>query len=127
LKDSIVYHGPTEESVRATFDYMLQWEYGETAEEYGEPSGCPFDRTWVSDCGGYILTASLSYGYIGLERIVTPSVESYRCPCCGTDVMDSRPVCEDCRKADCQETRDACGELGYSDCQRADAYPDGAE
>lgn len=120
--DSIVYHGPTAESVKATFDYMVQWEYGEPTEEYGEPSGGAWDRTWVSDCGGYILTASLSYGYVGLERIVTLPVESFRCPCCGDDVMDTRPVCEDCRKAGCEQTVNRSGELGYHECDRADAY-----
>jgi hypothetical protein len=123
--DSIVYHGTTAESVAATFAYLSQWDYGDPTDEYdGDPQGSG-DDVWVSDCGGYRMSASLSYGYIGLERIVALSVESYRCPCCGEDVIDTRPVCGDCRKADCRATADACGDLGHT-CERDDAYADGA-
>jgi hypothetical protein len=47
-----------------------------------------------------------------------PEVQSYRCPCCGTDVMDTPPVCGDCRKAGCEATTDAVGELDYWECQQ---------
>lgn len=118
--DSIVYHGPTAESVEAAFAYLMQWENGEPAEEYdGDPQG-PGDDVWESDCGGYRMSAHLGLGYIGLERVVALPVESYRCPCCGVAVMDTRPICGDCREADCYETRDACGDLGYFRCQRND-------
>ena len=123
-EDSIVYHGPTAESIAAAFAYVMQWENGDPTEEYDQPSGGPWDRTWVSDCGGYILTANLSYGYIGLERIIALPVESYRCPCCGDDVMDTRPVCGDCREAGCKATVDACGELDYWGCERDDQGDD---
>jgi hypothetical protein len=67
---SIVYHGPTAESVAATFAYLKQWDYGEPTEEYdGDPQGSS-DDVWVSDCGDYRMSAHLGLGYIGLERIV---------------------------------------------------------
>lgn len=53
-------------------------------------------------------------------------VQSYRCPCCGDDVMDTRPVCRDCREADCAQTTDAGGSTGYTNCARSDGYADGA-
>ena len=56
-----------------------------------------------------------------VERLAaehTTSVGSYRCPCCGDDVMDTLPVCSDCRDAGCEHTTDACGEPGYWECQR---------
>ena len=123
---SIVYHGPTAESVDAAFSYLKQWDYGDPTEQYGDPSSGSGDDAFVSDCGGYRMSASLRYGYIGLERIVALPVESYRCPCCGEDVMDARPVCGDCRKADCQAAVDGCGELGYTSCERDDTNADGA-
>ena len=123
--DSIVYHGPTAESIDAAFAYLRQWDNGDATEQYSEPSSGTSDDTWEQD--GYRLTASLSYGYIGLERVVMSPVESYRCPCCGDDVMDSRPICGECRTAGCEETVDACGELGYWGCDRTDVYAvDGA-
>lgn len=45
-------------------------------------------------------------------------VRSYRCPCCGEDVMDTGPVCTACRDAGCEKTRDAAGEVNYTNCQR---------
>jgi hypothetical protein len=116
--DSIVYHGPTAESVTAALEYLRQWDNGDATEQCADPSSGTSDDTWEQD--GYRLSASLSYGYIGLERIVMRTVESYRCPCCGDDVIDSPPVCGACRDADCQPTVDACGELGYWGCDRAD-------
>lgn len=124
--DSIVYHGPTAESVAATLEYLRQWDYGEPTEQYDVPASGTSDDVWVSDCGSYRMSANLSYGYVGLERIITLPVESYRCPCCGDDVMDSRPICGDCRAAGCEATVDATGELGYWGCDRPDAYADGA-
>lgn len=110
------YLGVTQESVAAALEYMRQWDYGEPAEETDTPSGGSSDDTWAE--GEYILTAHLGLGYIGLERIITLPVESYRCPCCGDDVMDSRPICEDCREASCEATVDASGDLGYWECQQ---------
>lgn len=52
--------------------------------------------------------------------MATNDVQLYRCPCCGDDVMDTGPVCGDCRAADCAQTRDACGEVNWWDCQRPD-------
>ena len=116
--DSIVYHGPTAESIDAAFEYLRQWDYGDPTAEYADDGSGSSDDSWEQD--GYRLSASLSYGYIGLERIVELPVESYRCPCCGDDVMDSRPVCGDCREAGCEETVDRSGELGYWGCDRTD-------
>jgi hypothetical protein len=45
-------------------------------------------------------------------------VVSYRCPCCGDDVMDTGPVCEGCRDAGCEKTRDGTGEVNYWRCQQ---------
>lgn len=112
--DSIVYHGPTAESIAAAFAYLRQWDYGEPAEETLEPSSGSSDDTWEQD--GYRLSAHLGMG-IGLERVIVLPVESYRCPCCGDDVMSERPVCGDCRTAGCERTMDACGEPGYWECQ----------
>ena len=58
------------------------------------------------------------------EELSDSPVLLYRCPCCGDDVMDTGPVCSDCREAGCEQTKDACGELGYWECQRDDAYAD---
>jgi hypothetical protein len=99
---------------------------GDPTEQYGDPSSGSGDDAFVSDCGGYLMSASLRHGYIGLERIVALPVESYRCPCCGEDVMDTRPVCADCRKADCRTTVDTYGELGYTSCDRDAANTDDA-
>lgn len=112
------YLGATAESIDAAFAYLKQWDYGEPTEETDTPASGSCDDVWEQD--GYRMSASLSYGYIGLERVITLPVESYRCPCCGTDVMDSRPVCGDCREAGCEPTVDACGELGYWECDQAD-------
>jgi hypothetical protein len=114
---SIVYHGPTAESVDAAFAFLKAWDYGDPTEEYDDPSSGSGDGVWVSDCGRYRMSAHLGLGYIGLERIVPLPVESYRCPCCGDDVIDTRPVCEACRKGDCHETLDACGDPGYFRCR----------
>jgi hypothetical protein len=116
--DSICYSGPFAETVDAAFEYLRAWDYGEPTEETDEPSCGTSDDTWEQD--GYRLSAHLGLGYIGLERIVTLPVESYRCPCCGTDVMDTRPVCGDCRTAKCEQTVDAVGDLGWSNCDRTD-------
>jgi hypothetical protein len=125
--DSVVYHGPTAESAEAAFAYLSQWDYGDPAERYGDPASGSGDNVFVSACGGYRISASLRYRYIGLERIVALPVESYRCPCCGVDVMDSRPVWGDCRTAGCEPSVDACGDLGYRSCHRANEYADGAK
>lgn len=114
--DSIVYHGPTAESITAAIAYLAQWDYGEATEETDEPACGTSDDTWEEN--GYRLSAHLGLGYIGLERIVPAPVKSYRCPCCGDDVMDTRSICSDCREAGCEETTDACGELGYWSCDR---------
>lgn len=45
-------------------------------------------------------------------------VTLYRCPCCGDDVMDTPPVCGECREAGCKQTTDATGELNWWECQR---------
>jgi hypothetical protein len=119
---SCCYHGPTAESIDAAFAYLRQWDYGEPTEESDEPGSGYADDTWEQD--GYRMSANLGLGYIGLERIVMRPVESYRCPCCGDDVMDSRPVCGDCREADCYERLDASGELGYWSCDRDDQGDD---
>ena len=68
--DSIVYHGPTAESIAAAFAYLGQWDYGEAGEESDTPSCGTADDTWVSDDGQYLMSAHLGLGYIGLERIV---------------------------------------------------------
>jgi hypothetical protein len=118
--DTVSYHGPTAESIDAAFSYLAQWDYGDPAEQCADPASGAQDDVWEQ--GGYRLTAHLGLGYVGLERVITLPVELYRCPCCGTDVMDSRPVCGDCRAAGCEETCDSCGELGYWECERPDAY-----
>jgi hypothetical protein len=112
------YLGVTQEGFQAALEYLRQWDYGDPTEETEQPSSGTSDDTWEQN--GYRLSASLSYGYIGLERIVTLPLELYRCPCCGDDVMDTRPVCGDCREAGCEPTVDACGELGYWGCDRTD-------
>ena len=67
----IHYLGATDEGVKAAFAYLGQWDYGEPGEESDDaPSG---EDTWTSDDGMYIMTASLSYGYVGLSRVVTSS------------------------------------------------------
>jgi hypothetical protein len=110
------YLGPTAESITAAFAYLAQWDNGDAGEETDEPANGTSDDTWEEN--GYRLTAHLGLGYVGLERIVPAPVESYRCPCCGDDVMDTLPICSDCREAGCEESTDASGESGYWECQR---------
>lgn len=52
------------------------------------------------------------------DDAVSVTSESYRCPCCGDDVIARRPVCGDCQAAGCEQIRDAGGDLGYGACQR---------
>lgn len=54
------------------------------------------------------------------RRQIAATVESFRCPCCGDDVMGIRPICSDCTDAGCEMTRDATGELGWWECQRVE-------
>ena len=62
------YLGPTAESVDAALEYLAQWDYGEPTDEHAEPSSGTSGDVWERD--GYLMSASLGYGYIGLERIV---------------------------------------------------------
>lgn len=118
LSFSVVYHGPTSESIDASFAYLSQWDYGDPTEETTEPSSGSRDDTWEQD--GYRLSAHLGMGYIGLERVITLPVESYRCPCCGDDVVDTAPICRDCRDAGCEQSVDASGGLAWHECDRTD-------
>jgi hypothetical protein len=43
-----------------------------------------------------------------------------RCPCCDADVMDTGPVCEDCREVVCRATVTEGGDQGYTSCARDD-------
>ena len=63
------YLGPTAESIAAAVAYLAQWDYGEPAEASGTPSCGTAGDVWEQD--GYLMSASLGYGHIGLERIVT--------------------------------------------------------
>lgn len=56
------------------------------------------------------------------QPTTTGTVESFRCPCCGDDVMGIKPICSDCQEDGCEATRGATGELGYWDCQREPEY-----
>jgi len=59
----------------------------------------------------------------GLEvtEVADATSESFRCPCCGVDVLGIRPVCYDCADVGCQMTRDGAGELNWWRCQRQEA------
>lgn len=59
-------------------------------------------------------------GWIVAYREIELPVVSYRCPCCGDDVMDSGPVCSDCELAGCVRTTDAGGDRNYFNCERDD-------
>jgi hypothetical protein len=62
------YLGVTSESIDATFAQMVS-DYGEGSGEISEASASgTSDDSWEQD--GWRLTASLSYGYVGLERLV---------------------------------------------------------
>jgi hypothetical protein len=60
----------TEESVTAVLAYLCEHGDTEPSETHETPCAGTYDRTWLSDCGGYIVTANLGYGYVGAERIV---------------------------------------------------------
>ena len=68
------------------------------------------------------LAARLDHpGFATLAEICqAETVESFRCPCCGDDVMGIKPVCRDCTDAGCQMTGDATGELDWWQCQQQD-------
>ncbi len=71
------------------------------------------------ESGDYTLVNAVT-AEVDLRLRLTVSVQCYRCPCCGDDVMDSGPVCGDCREAACEFSYDGDGDLGYSNCQRED-------
>lgn len=65
---SVLWSGPFDETIAAAFAHLKQWEDGEPRERGpwpGTGSGC----RQVTD-GGYVMTWSLSYGWIGLDRII---------------------------------------------------------
>jgi hypothetical protein len=66
--ESIVYHGPTSESIDATFAAMVE-TFGEGGAEISEaPGSGSADDSWTQD--GYYISAHLGLGYIGLDRLV---------------------------------------------------------
>jgi hypothetical protein len=68
----VVYHGPSEESIVAAFEYLKQWDYGEPTETLEAPGSGQSDDVWEQ--AGYRLSAHLGLGYMGLERIVEEEV-----------------------------------------------------
>lgn len=59
-------------------------------------------------------------GWVVLFREIELPVELYRCPCCGDDVMSTRPICSDCELAQCERSNDVTGERSWWNCQRPD-------
>lgn len=55
--------------------------------------------------------------WVARQAYIATGVQAYRCACCGDDVMDVPPICDECTLAGCEQTRDASGELNYWDCQ----------
>lgn len=49
--------------------------------------------------------------------IQTEESRSFRCGCCGNDVIAAGPICTECQEAECTETIDASGDSGYWNCQ----------
>lgn len=67
--EGVVAHGVTEESIAAAFEYLKQWDYG---DNYGEmrdeiPAG---SQDLVIIRVGYVMSANLGLGYVGLSRII---------------------------------------------------------
>lgn len=60
------------------------------------------------------------YGITGIRDLPEMPHECFTCPCCGDVVMGIRPICSDCREADCQPSTGTCGDSGYTNCQRTD-------
>lgn len=68
---SVVYHGPSDESVAAAIQTLSDWDYG----DYGDVSrdlgnGSADDVFYV---GPYVLTSHLGLGYVSLSRVLFPS------------------------------------------------------
>lgn len=86
----------------------------------------------ISDTPGYWVAVTVetldnsgkAAGWAVLFREADNESEDYVCPCCADGVMDTRPVCEDCREAECKRTTAGDGIRGWYNCQRPDTDDD---
>ena len=65
------YSGTTGASIQRASDYLAQWDYGDPSEPCERPSVDNSGDLFTSADGLYIMTASLSYGWISLTRVIT--------------------------------------------------------
>jgi hypothetical protein len=104
-------------------DLSGEWADGETPATLAKRVDVvPHDGTLLLDdvCSIYEQAASEAF-WAEIERVCREHAStSYRCPCCGDDVISTGPPCADCQEAGCEQTSDATGDLGYWSCQRED-------
>jgi hypothetical protein len=85
---------------------------GEYADDYSEADmladagWVPHDGTALADdlAAIYLDTVSAAF-WAEVERACRLHVvSSFRCPCCGDDVVSTGPPCDDCQAAGCEQT-----------------------
>lgn len=68
--DSVVYHGPDDESVTRAIQTLTGWDYGDYDDVSDTTGAGTSDDEWTE--GVYILTANLGLGYVSLSRVLFP-------------------------------------------------------
>lgn len=62
-----------EQGTEAAIEYLAQWDFGDSSEEFAEPASGDSDDVVESENGRYRLTWNDRLGYIGLEGVIADS------------------------------------------------------